>query len=124
MNNIKEIDLVELYKLAEANTIKLLEGTIARYIAEILMNTHKSDLTLAEEWINNAIRTDSANHMTRWHLARDYELKGRILLCKGEMQEAQSILAASLEIFEQCGAHDWARLYGDRWAGNTVTVIA
>ena len=103
MNDEKDIDLELLYEYADANTMKLYDGMVARYISEILFHTDGQQMSEAEDWIKRAIEADKRNG-TIWNLGRDYAHYAELLKRKGDQSKAKENLRKAIDIFRECGA--------------------
>jgi class 3 adenylate cyclase/tetratricopeptide (TPR) repeat protein/ribosomal protein L40E len=105
-NKEKEVDLNAIYVHWRNNKIKVFEGSIQRYIGEILLNIDKQHISEAEHWIQNAIEADQRNRMM-FHLGNDYALYAELFKRKGDRSKAQENLGKAIEIFKECGADGW-----------------
>jgi tetratricopeptide (TPR) repeat protein len=92
------------------NKIKMVEGWMASYIAEILINIDDHPISEAESWIKKAIEKDKKNKM-RFNLARDYTLYAKLFKRKGEQLKVRENLGKAIEIFKECGADGWVEKY-------------
>jgi class 3 adenylate cyclase/tetratricopeptide (TPR) repeat protein len=90
------------------NRVKIYEGCLARYLAEILMHRQPCDLPAAEQWIQQAICADRRNAMD-CDLGRDYALYGALLRKKGDLSKATALFKKAIETFCACGADGWMR---------------
>lgn len=106
INNQKDIDLNEVFKCYEDNKWRALEGWMASYIGEILLNIDEEHMSEAEDWIKKAIGADGTNGM-RWHLARDHAAYAELFKRKGDPAKAKHNLNKAIEIFKECGADGW-----------------
>jgi tetratricopeptide (TPR) repeat protein len=61
MTNEKDIDLKLLYSYVSRNKKRQAEGSIRRYLSEILLNIDDDHLSEAEDWINKAIEANERN---------------------------------------------------------------
>ena len=116
MNQEKDIDLDTLYKYESGNKIKLINSSIAREIALILLNIDDQHRSEAKDWIERAIEADKKNGMT-WSLANDYALYTELFKRKGAKSKAKENLAKAIEIFKECGADGWVEKYEKELAG-------
>jgi tetratricopeptide (TPR) repeat protein len=107
MNNEKDIDLESLYGYVHQNKMRLLGGSMRRYISEILLNLDELHMDAAEDWIKKAIETDKGNNLRGWHLAWDYVLYAEVLKRKGDLLKAKENLNTALETYKMCGADGW-----------------
>lgn len=110
MHNKKDINLESVYDYHEKNKHRVLEGWMARYIGEILLNIDDQHVSEAEEWIKKAIEADSRNDM-RWHLGRDYALYAELFKRKGDQPKVRENLGKAIEILTKCGADGWVDKY-------------
>jgi tetratricopeptide (TPR) repeat protein len=108
MNSEKDIDLELLYEYADANTMKLYDGMVARYISEILFHTDGQQMSEAEDWIKRAIEADKRNG-TIWNLGRDYAHYAVLLKRKGDQSKAKENLRKAIDIFRECGADGYLK---------------
>jgi tetratricopeptide (TPR) repeat protein len=110
MRNEKDINLNSLYPYVLKNKWKPNDGSLHRYIAEILFNISDQNLNEAEDWINKAIEADRRNGI-RFHLAKDYVFYSKFFKQKGDKSKTRDYLTKALDIFKECGAEDWVRKY-------------
>ena len=92
MNKAKDIDSDTLYKYEPGNQIKLLNSSIARDIAAILLNIDDQHTFEAEHWIERAIEADRKNGM-KWFLANYYALHAELFKQKGYKSKKQAMSA-------------------------------
>jgi len=111
MNKEKDIDLGSVYKCDDENTMKLYDGTLARYISEILLNIESGNISEVEDWIKRAIERDTQNGMMCWHLAKDYVFYSELVKQKGDHSKSKEYLYKAIEIFKECGADGWVEKY-------------
>ena len=109
-NNEKDIDLESVFQCHKENKYRMLDGWMARYVADILLNIDERHLSEAEHWIKKAIAADSNNDM-RWHLGRDYALNAALHKRMGDMTKAKENLGKAIEILKECGADGWVEKY-------------
>jgi len=110
MNNEKDIDLKLLYIYEAENKLKFLDGSMPRYIGEILLNIDDQHVNEAEDWIKKAIEADNRNGMM-WYLGRDYALYAEVFRRKGDQSKTKENLNKAIEIFKECGADGWLEKY-------------
>ena len=103
-----DICLDLMYQYVRENRVKIYEGSMARYIGDILLNLDESYSATAEDWIKKAIEADRRNGM-RCDLARDYVLYGAFFQINGEASKAKGYLEKAIEIFQECGADGWIK---------------
>ena len=115
MNNDKGINLETVYGYHDKNKHRCLEGSMARYIGEILLNIDDQHVSKAEEWIKKAIEADIRNDM-RWQLGRDYALYAELFKRKGDKPKAREPLGKAIEILKECGADGWVEKYEKKLA--------
>jgi len=108
MNNEMDVDLESLYRYQAENRVKTLEGSMSRYIGEILLNIDEKHMSEAEDWIKKAIEADSKNGMM-FHLAKDYALYAELFKRRGNIPKAKENLTKAIEIFKECGADGWVK---------------
>ena len=77
MNNEQDVDLEELYGFVSENRVKVHEGRVRKYIAEILINLEGNHLKTAENWIHQAIEAGIKNSV-KFFLGRDYVLSAEV----------------------------------------------
>jgi tetratricopeptide (TPR) repeat protein len=92
------------------NNIKTFEGSMSRYIGEILLNLDDPKISEAEHRIQKAIEADQRNRM-KFHLGKDYALYADLFQIKGDRLKAQKNLGKAIEIFRECGADGWVEKY-------------
>ncbi len=108
MNNEKDVDLESLYRYEAENKVKLYDGSMRRYIAEILLNIDDQHMSEAEDWIEKAIEADKKNGMM-FHLGKDYALYAEFFKHICDQSRAKDKLGKAIEIFKECGADGWMR---------------
>jgi class 3 adenylate cyclase/tetratricopeptide (TPR) repeat protein len=102
----REVDLGDLSRYYEGNKLKMIQGQMARYIGEILLNIGEEHISDAEDWIKVAIDSDKRNGM-RWFLASEYALYAEIFRRKGDQSKARENLSKAIGIHKECGADGW-----------------
>ncbi|RPI49992.1 MAG: hypothetical protein EHM49_09130, partial [Deltaproteobacteria bacterium] len=104
----KDVDPASMYRYADANRVKIYEGCMARYIADILFQLDEGCLPAAEEWVGKAIEADKRNRM-KCDLGRDYALCAEVLRKKGQRSQAKGYLNRAIGVFKECGADGWVQ---------------
>jgi len=102
-----------LHLLINQNKVKLYEGSMARYFAEILINANGDTINMAEPWLDRAITIHKKYNM-RWHLGKDYLLRSILFEKYNNIIEMQNSLATANRFFIECGADGWAELTENR----------
>jgi hypothetical protein len=115
MNKEKDVDLESLYAHSRNNKLKVAEGSIQRYIGEILLNIDDQHISESEHWIQNAIEADQRNR-TMFNLGQDYALYADFFKRKGDRLKAQENLGKAIEILKECGADGWVEKYEEELA--------
>jgi tetratricopeptide (TPR) repeat protein len=110
MNKEKDVNIESLCAYSRNNKVKVIEGSIQRYIGEILLNIDDQHISEAEHWIQNAIEADQRNRMM-FHLGQDYALYAELFKRKGERLKTRENLGKAIEIFKECGADGWIEKY-------------
>jgi predicted ATPase len=110
MDHKKDFNLEILRSYVKLNKIKLFDGWMRRYLAEILLYLNEQHLSEAENWIQKAIKRDQRNDLML-HLAKDYALFAEILQRKGNRITARENFGKAIEICKQCGADGWVEKY-------------
>jgi len=100
--------LESLYGYEAENKIKLYDGFISRYIAEILINIDDRHMPEAEDWIKKAIEADSKNG-TMLQLGMAHALYAELLKRKGDLPGAKEKLSKAIETYRECGADGWLK---------------
>ncbi len=108
-------DLASLSFSIIQNKIKIQEGTLNRYMAEILMNANPSYFSKSEDWIIKAISADAKNKM-RWHLGLDYAFYAEFFKKKGDLAQAKEKLGKAIELMRDIGADGWVKSYEEELA--------
>jgi class 3 adenylate cyclase/tetratricopeptide (TPR) repeat protein len=108
LNKEKDINLKSLYERETENKIKLLDGWIPRYIAEILLNIDDRHMAEAEAWVKKAIEADKRNG-TMGDLGMAHALYAELLKRKGDLPGAKEKLNQAIEIYRECGADGWLK---------------
>ena len=110
MNKEVHVDLELLQEYSRNNKLRLTEGWISKYIAEILLNMDDRHIGEAEHWIQKAMETDQRNGM-RFHLGNDYALCAELFKRKGDRLKTRENLGKAIEILKECGADGWVSKY-------------
>ena len=110
MNEEQDVDINELSGFVSENRVKVHEGRMRKYIAEILVNLEGNHLNSAESWIHEAIEADRKNGM-KFYLGRDYVLSAEINQRKGDPIKAKEDINNAIDIFKECGADGWVVKY-------------
>jgi hypothetical protein len=100
------VNLETLYTYSQNNKVKILEGSLKRYIGDILLNIDDLHMSEAEYWILAAIESDQRNQMI-FHVGKDYALYADLFKRKEDRSKAQENLGKAVEIFKECGAGGW-----------------
>jgi len=108
--NHNSINFEHFYEIESTNRVKSFEGWMAKYLAEILMNSNSQYFVEAENWINKAIVADTKNKMM-FHLGRDYVLYYQWLKKKKDRIGAIKNLKKAINIFKDCGSDGWVELH-------------
>lgn len=90
--------------------VKLYEGWMLNYEAEILLYSRAEHLSEGEDLIKKAIKTNQKNGM-KFHLGKDYVLYSKILKKNGNMKGAKENLHKAIDIFQSCNADGWVEKY-------------
>lgn len=99
----KDVDIEKLHSCFSENRFAVLQGWMARLIADVLLTVDERHWSEAENWIRTAIVADKANGM-KLHLGRDYAVYGRVCKLTKRKGEAESYLTKAVQIFRFCGA--------------------
>ena len=112
----KVMDFDCIYRYARENRVKIYEGTVARYIGEILLHAGDQSITLAEFWIEKAIQANTQNGM-RCNLGWDYVLYSEFFLKMEKLDKAKNCIERAIGIFKICGADGWVQKLEERLSG-------
>ena len=110
MNNGTNINLAEFYKYEAENRVKLFDGRIQGYLAEILLNLDIHNFSEAKRRIKKAIETNT-NYGMIWYLSRNYAVYAELYKRKGDREKAKEKLTKAIEILKECGADGWVERY-------------
>ncbi|MGD9239902.1 MAG: adenylate/guanylate cyclase domain-containing protein [Desulfobacterales bacterium] len=110
MEGDRDLNLIELFRYYHRNKFKAFQVWMAKYIAEILLNSGEKHISDAEEWINKAIDSAQKNGL-RWFLASSYALYAELFRRKGDQSKVKAKLAKAIDIFKECGADGWVKKY-------------
>ena len=113
--NEKYIKLEELLRYAVENKIKISEGSVQRFIAEILLNIDDQHMNEAKDWIEKAIEADTKNG-TMFYLGLDYAFYSELFRRKGDLSKARENLNKAIEILKKCGSDGWVTKYEEELA--------
>ena len=106
MNNENGINLDLLYDYVYKNKIKIFDGWMRRYVAEVLLNIDVHHRLEAEDWIKEAIQADKKNGVML-ELARTYTLYAELFKRKGDQSKAKENMGKAIKVFKECGADGW-----------------
>jgi class 3 adenylate cyclase/tetratricopeptide (TPR) repeat protein len=106
LNGDKVSNLAALRHYVQDNRLKLCEGSIRRYLGEILFMLDDQHLPEAQHWIEQAMEADERNGM-RWHMARDIAVYAELFKRKGDKDKAKEQLGRAIDIYRECGADGW-----------------
>jgi class 3 adenylate cyclase/tetratricopeptide (TPR) repeat protein len=109
-NKEKKVDFESLFKIVNENKVKIWDGWIRKCIAEIYLINNNDHIAEAEKWINKAIEVDKSNGVLI-NLGKNYALYAELLKLKGNLVYAKESLNKSIEIFNECGADGWVKIY-------------
>jgi len=104
----REVDLELVYLYTKETKVKIYEGCMARYVADILRHLDDSRSAKAQDWIEKAIDADKRNEMN-CDLGRDYVCYGDFFKWRGQPLKAKECFTKAIEILEACGAEGWVR---------------
>ncbi|MBA7696329.1 hypothetical protein ES703_104976 [subsurface metagenome] len=107
MNNEKDIEPRSLYGYVAKNKTKIYDGSMRRYIGEILLSIDDQHMSEAEEWIKKAIESDKRNG-AMWNLGMDHAICAELFKRKGDRSKAKENFCKAIETFKECGADGWA----------------
>jgi class 3 adenylate cyclase/tetratricopeptide (TPR) repeat protein len=110
-----DIELEPLSGYEAANRMWIFEGYVQRYLSAILLNIDGKHLPEAEDRINRAIEADTRNG-TRFFLAQDFVQHAEICKRKGDLAMAKEKLSKAIEVFKECGADGWVKIYEEELA--------
>jgi len=110
MNREQVGHLEKLYGYVSLNKIKVFQGWMMRYIAEILLNIDNQHISEAESWIKKAINVDKINGAAI-NLPKDYRLYADLFKRKNDLPKAREKLNKAINIFRECGADGWVEKY-------------
>jgi hypothetical protein len=88
----------------------MIDGLMAKYISEILINIDDQHISEAEDWIKKAIEADE-RHGLMFLLGQDYVRYADIMRRKGERSKARVKFGRAIEILKECGADGWVKKY-------------
>ncbi|UCF82085.1 MAG: AAA family ATPase [Desulfobacteraceae bacterium] len=115
LNHDRNVNLNALLEYYGNIKFKVLEGWIARYIGEILLNIDNQRISEAEDWIKKAIEMCKMNSMT-WELGRAYALYAELLKRKIDQSKAKENLIKAIDNLKECGADGWVKRYEEEMA--------
>ena len=106
----KDVDLTTLRTIAEREKMKSYEGSVCRFMGDILLNLGSSHFSESEQWIQKAIDVDTRNGM-RFYLGLNHALYGNLFDSQGNRVKAQYEYGKAIEIMQECGADGWVEKY-------------
>jgi len=104
----KNVDLKLLHRYVRDNRVKLYEGSMRRYLGEILLIIDEQHFAEAQHWIEQAIEADQRNGM-KFHLGRDYAVYAELFKQKGDKGKAKEQRGRAIDIYKECGADGWVK---------------
>jgi class 3 adenylate cyclase/tetratricopeptide (TPR) repeat protein len=105
-----DLDLDSLGASLFQNKVKIHDGPLNRYMAQILMKAEPSQPLIVEGWILKAISADESNRM-QWHLGTDHALYAEFLKRKGDLLKSRENLGKAITVMKECGADGWVERY-------------
>jgi tetratricopeptide (TPR) repeat protein len=106
----KDVNLESLRAILTENRLKLAEGWICRYLADILLNLGESYIAESEQWMQSAVEADENNGL-RFSLGLDHALYGDYFKRRGERTKAQEQFGKAVDTLRECGADGWVERY-------------
>jgi predicted ATPase/class 3 adenylate cyclase len=106
----RDINVELLSNYMEENKVKAIEGQMALWISQILLDTDEQNIEKAEKWLQRAIDAHLKNGQT-WYLGQDYAHYAGLLKRKNDYSKARQNFAKAIEILQQCGADGWVEKY-------------
>jgi hypothetical protein len=103
MNKEKNVDLESLFTSSRYIKARAVEGWMAHYLGEILLNLDNPEISKAEHWIKKAIEANQRNGK-EFLLGEDHALYSEFFKRKGARTEAMEQLSKAIEILKECGA--------------------
>jgi len=103
-------DLESLYAVQRTNRMKAFEGSICRYVGEILLNLDGSHASESEHWIQKAVGVDEKNG-TRFSLGLSQALHADFFRRQGKVSKARESLGKAIDVLRECGADGWVTKY-------------
>ena len=110
MQDEKDINIESLYKYASENKMKAIDGPIALWISQLLLNADKQNIKKSEDWLQRAINADQKNEQN-WNLGMDYAFYTELFKRKNDKSKAKENLSNAIELFKECGADGWVKKY-------------
>jgi class 3 adenylate cyclase/tetratricopeptide (TPR) repeat protein len=111
-----DIDMEQLRRWHERNQFRLLDGLIARNIAQILLLAAEPRIPEARKWLERAIASDAANG-ARLDLAKDHACSAELHRLAGEPERMRENLTRARDLFQKCGADGFAQEMDRRITG-------
>jgi tetratricopeptide (TPR) repeat protein len=106
MKGEMKVDLESLYSVQRTNRIRAFEGSISRYVGEILLNIDGQHMPESEHWIQKAVDADEKNG-TRFSLGLDHSLYAEFFRRQGDRSKAQGNFGRAVDVLRECGADGW-----------------
>jgi class 3 adenylate cyclase/tetratricopeptide (TPR) repeat protein len=108
LNQDKDISLNELFKYYKNNKLKILEGWMARFIGEILLNIDGNHVSEAADWAKKAIEMDKKNGV-KLSLGQNHKFYAELFKRMGDQAKVREHLGKAVEAFRECGAEGYQR---------------
>jgi class 3 adenylate cyclase/tetratricopeptide (TPR) repeat protein len=105
-----KVDLESLYSVQKTNRMRAFEGSISRYVGEILLNIDDRHMPESEHWIKKAVDVDEKNG-TRFSLGLSHALYAEFFKRQGNIGRARETLGKAIDILRECGADGWVEKY-------------
>jgi tetratricopeptide (TPR) repeat protein len=99
-------DLDKIYQWFHENNFRLYNGSMPRYIADILLRMDGNHIPEAEVWIKKSIEANTENGMM-FELAKSNALYADWFKKKGDIYRAKEQLTTTIGLFRECGADGW-----------------
>ena len=103
--NIEKL-LENHFRYEEKNAL----GWRTLFIAEIILRMDDQHMKEADEWINNAIQTNTQNG-SKFYLAQSHALYSEFFKRQADLPKAREQMNKAIEIMKECGADGWVEKY-------------
>ncbi len=105
-----EFDVEYALGLLRGNKVRMLEGWLARFVAEMLLNFDERHFAMTDSLIQRQIEINKRNG-TLFELGRAYKLYSEFYWKTGDRKSTREQLNNAIETMIQCDASGWVEKF-------------